>query len=93
MLSRRVDALYSDAKRGELMREQITQRLATPILTVGLLFLLVGVFSLSQAASLIAPAIDQINKISVELKNTKESVDKLTTAVMQLQKQLAATPK
>jgi len=67
--------------------------LATPILTVGLLFLLVGVFSLSQAASLIAPAIDQINKISVELKNTKESVDKLTTAVMQLQKQLAATPK
>jgi hypothetical protein len=51
------------------------------------------VFSLSQAASLIAPAIDQINKISVELKNTKESVDKLTTAVMQLQKQLAATPK
>lgn len=80
-------------KRGKLMREQITQRLATPILTVGLLFLLVGVFSLSQAASLIAPAIDQINKISVELKNTKESVDKLTTAVMQLQKQLAATPK
>jgi len=79
--------------RGKLMREQITQRLATPILTVGLLFLLVGVFSLSQAASLIAPAIDQINKISVELKNTKESVDKLTTAVMQLQKQLAATPK
>ena len=75
------------------MREQIMQRLATPILTVGLLFLLVGVFSLSQAASLIAPAIDQINKISVELKNTKESVDKLTTAVMQLQKQLAATPK
>ena len=75
------------------MREQITQRLATPILTVGLLFLLVGVFSLSQAASLIAPAIDQINKISVELKNAKESVDKLTTAVMQLQKQLAATPK
>jgi len=81
------------SKRGKLMREQITQRLATPILTVGLLFLLVGVFSLSQAASLIAPAIDQINKISVELKNTKESVDKLTTAVMQLQKQLAATPK
>ena len=80
-------------KRGKLMREQITQRLATPILTVGLLFLLVGVFSLSQAASFIAPAIDQINKISVELKNTKESVDKLTTAVMQLQKQLAATPK
>ena len=80
-------------KRGKLMREQITQRLATPILTVGILFLLVGVFSLSQAASLIAPAIDQINKISVELKNTKESVDKLTTAVMQLQKQLAATPK
>jgi hypothetical protein len=80
-------------KKGKLMREQITQRLATPILTVGLLFLLVGVFSLSQAASLIAPAIDQINKISVELKNTKESVDKLTTAVMQLQKQLAATPK
>ena len=80
-------------KRGKLMREQITQRLATPILTVGLLFLLLGVFSLSQAASLIAPAIDQINKISVELKNTKESVDKLTTAVMQLQKQLAATPK
>jgi len=80
-------------KRGKLMREQITQRLATPILIVGLLFLLVGVFSLSQAASLIAPAIDQINKISVELKNTKESVDKLTTAVMQLQKQLAATPK
>ena len=80
-------------KRGKLMREQITQRFATPILTVGLLFLLVGVFSLSQAASLIAPAIDQINKISVELKNTKESVDKLTTAVMQLQKQLAATPK
>ena len=80
-------------KRGKLMREQITQRLATPILTVGLLFLLVGVFSLSQAASLIAPAIDQINKISVELKNTKESVDKLTTAVMQLQKQLAVTPK
>jgi hypothetical protein len=80
-------------KRGKLMREQITQRLATPILTVGLIFLLVGVFSLSQAASLIAPAIDQINKISVELKNTKESVDKLTTAVMQLQKQLAATPK
>jgi hypothetical protein len=80
-------------KRGKLMREQITQRLATPILTVGLLFLLVGVFSLSQAASLIAPAIDQINKISVELKNTKESVDKLTTAVTQLQKQLAATPK
>jgi NADH:ubiquinone oxidoreductase subunit 6 (subunit J) len=79
--------------RGKLMREQITQRLATPILTVGLIFLLVGVFSLSQAASLIAPAIDQINKISVELKNTKESVDKLTTAVMQLQKQLAATPK
>jgi len=80
-------------KRGKLMREQITQRLATPILTVGLIFLLVGVFSLSQAASLIAPAIDQINKISVELKNTKESVDKLTTAVTQLQKQLAATPK
>ena len=80
-------------KRGKLMREQITQRLATPILTVGLLFLLVGVFSLSQAASLIAPAIDQINKISVELKNIKELVDKLTTAVMQLQKQLAATPK
>ena len=80
-------------KRGKLMREQITQRLATPILTVGLIFLLVGVFSLSQAASLIATAIDQINKISVELKNTKESVDKLTTAVMQLQKQLAATPK
>lgn len=80
-------------KRGKLMREQITQRLATPILTVGLIFLLVGVFSLSQAASLIAPAIDQINKISVELKNTKESVDKLTTAVMQLQKQLAVTPK
>ena len=80
-------------KRGKLMREQITQRLATPILSVGLIFLLVGVFSLSQAASLIAPAIDQINKISVELKNTKESVDKLTTAVMQLQKQLAATPK
>jgi hypothetical protein len=80
-------------KRGKLMREQITQRLATPILTVGLIFLLIGVFSLSQAASLIAPAIDQINKISVELKNTKESVDKLTTAVMQLQKQLAATPK
>jgi len=80
-------------KKGKLMREQITQRLATPILTVGLIFLLVGVFSLSQAASLIAPAIDQINKISVELKNTKESVDKLTTAVMQLQKQLAATPK
>jgi len=80
-------------KRGKLMREQITQRLATPILTVGLIFLLVGVFSLSQAASLIAPAIDQINKISVELKNTKESVDKLTTAVIQLQKQLAATPK
>ena len=80
-------------KRGKFMREQITHRLATPILTVGLLFLLVGVFSLSQAASLIAPAIDQINKISVELKNTKESVDKLTTAVMQLQKQLAATPK
>ena len=79
--------------RGKLMREQITQRLATPILTVGLIFLLVGVFSLSQAASLIAPAIDQINKISVELKNTKESVDKLTTAVMQLQKQLAASPK
>jgi len=81
------------SKRGKLMREQITQRLATPILTVGLIFLLIGVFSLSQAASLIAPAIDQINKISVELKNTKESVDKLTTAVMQLQKQLAATPK
>ena len=80
-------------KRGKFMREQITKRLATPILTVGLLFLLVGVFSLSQAASLIAPAIDQINKISVELKNTKESVDKLTTAVIQLQKQLAATPK
>ena len=80
-------------KRGKFMREQITQRLATPILTVGLIFLLVGVFSLSQAASLIAPAIDQINKISVELKNTKESVDKLTTAVIQLQKQLAATPK
>ena len=80
-------------KKGKLMREQITQRLATPILTVGLIFLLVGVFSLSQAASLIAPAIDQINKISVELKNTKESVDKLTTAVTQLQKQLAATPK
>ena len=80
-------------KKGKLMREQITQRLATPILTVGLIFLLIGVFSLSQAASLIAPAIDQINKISVELKNTKESVDKLTTAVMQLQKQLAATPK
>jgi hypothetical protein len=80
-------------KRGKLMREQITQRLATPILSVGLIFLLIGVFSLSQAASLIAPAIDQINKISVELKNTKESVDKLTTAVMQLQKQLAATPK
>ena len=80
-------------KRGKLMREQITQRLATPILSVGLIFLLIGVFSLSQGASLIAPAIDQINKISVELKNTKESVDKLTTAVMQLQKQLAATPK
>jgi hypothetical protein len=80
-------------KRGKLMREQITQRLATPILSVGLIFLLIGVFSLSQAASLIAPAIEQINKISVELKNTKESVDKLTTAVIQLQKQLAATPK
>jgi len=38
------------------MREQIIQRVATPIFTVGLLFLLLGVFSLSQAASLISPA-------------------------------------
>ena len=75
------------------MREQIIQRLATPIFTVGLIFLLLGVFSLSQAASLIAPGIDQISKISTDLKNTKDSVDKLTAAVLQLQTQLAIIPK
>ena len=75
------------------MREQIIQRLATPIFTVGLIFLLLGVFSLSQAASLISPAIDQISKISGDLKNTKDSVDKLTAAVLQLQTQLAVIPK
>jgi hypothetical protein len=75
------------------MREQIIQRLATPIFTVGLIFLLLGVFSLSQAASLIAPGIDQISKISTDLKNTKDSVDKLTAAVLQLQTQLAVIPK
>jgi hypothetical protein len=75
------------------MREQLIQRLATPILTVGLLFLLIGLFSLSQAASLIAPAIEQMNKISTNLESTKESVDKLTVAVLQLQNQLAVIPK
>jgi hypothetical protein len=75
------------------MREQIIQRLATPIFTVGLIFLLLGVFSLSQAASLISPAIDQMSKISGDLKNTKDSVDKLTAAVLQLQTQLAIIPK
>jgi hypothetical protein len=75
------------------MREQIIQRLATPIFTVGLIFLLLGVFSLSQAASLIAPGIDQISKISTDLKNTKDSVDKLTAAVLRLQTQLAVIPK
>jgi hypothetical protein len=75
------------------MREQIIQRLATPIFTVGLIFLLLGVFSLSQAASLIAPGIDQISKISTDLKNTKDSVDKLTAAVLQLQTQLGNIPK
>jgi len=75
------------------MREQIIQRFATPIFTVGLIFLLLGVFSLSQAASLIAPGIDQISKISTDLKNTKDSVDKLTAAVLQLQTQLAVIPK
>ena len=75
------------------MREQIIQRLATPIFTVGLIFLLLGVFSLSQAASLIAPGIDQISKISTDLKNTKDLVDKLTAAVLQLQTQLGNIPK
>jgi hypothetical protein len=75
------------------MREQLIQRLATPILTVGLLFLLIGLFSLSQAASLVAPAIDQMNIISSNLESTKESVDKLTVAVLQLQNQLAVVPK
>ena len=75
------------------MREQLIHRLATPILTLGLLFLLIGLFSLSQAASLIAPAIDQMNKISSNLESTKESVDKLTVAVLQLQNQLAVLPK
>jgi len=75
------------------MREQIIQRLATPIFPVGLIFLLLGVFSLSQAASLIAPGIDQISKISTDLKNTKDSVDKLTAAVLQLQTQLGNIPK
>ena len=75
------------------MREQIIQRVATPVFTVGLIFLLLGVFSLSQAASLIAPGIDQISKISTDLKNTKDSVDKLTAAVLQLQTQLAVIPK
>ena len=75
------------------MREQIIQRLATPIFTVGLIFLLIGVFSLSQAASLISPAIDQMSKISSDLKNTKDSVDKLTAAVLQLQTQLGNIPK
>ena len=74
------------------MREQIIQRLATPIFTVGLIFLLLGVFSLSQAASLISPAIDQIRTISTDLKNTKDSVDKLTAAVLQLQTQLGNIP-
>ena len=75
------------------MREQIIQRVATPIFTVGLLFLLLGVFCLSQAASLISPAIDEVSKISTDLKNTKDSVDKLTAAVLQLQTQLANLPK
>jgi len=75
------------------VREQIIQRLSTPIFTVGLIFLLLGVFSLSQAASLISPAIDEVSKISADLKNTKESVDKLTAAVLQLQTQLAVIPK
>jgi uncharacterized protein YoxC len=75
------------------MREQIIQRVATPIFTVGLIFLLLGVFSLSQTASLISPAIDEVSKISADLKNTKESVDKLTAAVLQLQTQLGNIPK
>ena len=75
------------------MREQIIQRVATPVFTVGLIFLLLGVFSLSQADSLISPAIDEVSKISADLKNTKESVDKLTAAVLQLQTQLAVIPK
>jgi len=75
------------------VREQIIQRVATPIFTVGLIFLLLGVFSLSQAAPLISPAIDEVSKISTDLKNTKDSVDKLTAAVLQLQIQLANTPK
>ena len=75
------------------MREQIIQRVATPIFTVGLIFLLLGLFSLSQAASLISPAIDEVSKISTDLKNTKDSVDKLTAAVLQLQTQLANLPK
>jgi hypothetical protein len=56
-------------------------------------FLLLGVFSLSQAASLISPAIVEVSKISTDLKNTKDSVDKLTAAVLQLQTQLANIPK
>ena len=75
------------------MRQQIIRHLATPIFTVGLIFLLIGVFSLSQAASLISPAIDQMSKISSDLKNTKDSVDKLTAAVLQLQTQLGNIPK
>ena len=75
------------------MRQQIIRHLATPIFTVGLIFLLLGVFSLSQAASLISPAIDEVSKISTDLKNTKESVDKLTAAVLQLQTQLGNIPK
>ena len=75
------------------MRELIIQRVATPVFTVGLLFLLLGVFSLSQAASLISPTIDEVSKISTDLKNTKDSVDKLTAAVLQLQTQLANLPK
>jgi hypothetical protein len=75
------------------MREQTIQRVATPVFTVGLIFLLLGVFFLSQAASLISPAIDEVSKISADLKNTKESVDKLTAAVLQLQTQLAVIPK
>jgi hypothetical protein len=75
------------------MRDQLIQRVATPVFTVGLLFLLIGLFSLSQAASLVAPAIDQMNKISSNLESTKESVDKLTVAVLQLQNQLAVVPK
>jgi len=75
------------------VREQIIQRVATPLFTVGLIFLLLGVFSLSQAASSISPAIDEVSKISTDLKNTKDSVDKLTAAVLQLQTQLANTAK